>query len=483
MNRSRLFAYAAVVACVLIASIVVDWWLFVHSGWGPAAISVALLAQGLAVAGLVFGMAATIETRLLRPIRLLHDHLRLITHTDYDHRLNLPENHGLGELPDRVAALGLQLARARHDTARAMASAVERIDIRRARLEAILRDLSEGVLVCTNTHRVVLFNQSAAGLLQHAAPVGLHRGVQGFFTDEAVSKQFERLVDLYRTHGRNEIAQFKTSIAREGAALAVRMSLVIEPNKSCAGYVLSFAPADGNLPAPAASGANILADRPEFYDFSLFDRAPAPVLHDRPLAELDYIVFDTETTGLNPSYGDEIVQIAGARVVNQHIQPGDEFDVLVNPGFPIPPQSIRFHGITDDMVVAAPRICEALNRFHRFVDNAVLVAHNAAFDMKFIRLKEAQCEIRFDHPILDTLLLSVVLNPDETSHSLDTIALRFGVHIPAAMRHTAIGDARATAEIFVRMLPVLQAQGITTLQAAIDASNQIFSIRRQQQQF
>lgn len=135
------------------------------------------------------------------------------------------------------------------------------------------------------------------------------------------------------------------------------------------------------------------------------------------------------------------------------------------------------------MVANAPPAVEALKQFHAFADGAVLVAHNAAFDMKFLRLKEKECGITFNHPVLDTLLLSFVLQPNHSAHTLDAIATRFGVQIPVGARHTALGDARSTAEIFVRMLDSLPHHGIATLNDAIQASNQVFEIRRMQDSF
>jgi DNA polymerase-3 subunit epsilon len=180
---------------------------------------------------------------------------------------------------------------------------------------------------------------------------------------------------------------------------------------------------------------------------------PGPVLAQR------YVVFDLETTGLHPSGADRLVQIGAVR-----LEAGQEsacFTTLVHPGRAIPATSTRFHGITDAMVVDAPGVADALAAFAAFADDAVLVAHNAAFDRTVLTAAERLGAAPIHNPMLCSMLLARWLEPREADVSLDGLCGRLGIVIEG--RHRALSDARATAALWLHLLGRVTASGIDEL--------------------
>jgi len=235
-------------------------------------------------------------------------------------------------------------------------------------------------------------------------------------------------------------------------------------------------PAGEAAPARGWVAAAGPESRPEYYDFDLFRATDASrALKDRALRELSYTVFDTETTGLEPSAGDEIISIGAVRIVNGRVLKNEVFEVLVNPRRPPSRESVRIHGIDAETLAGQPPIEQVLPAFHRFCEDTVLVAHNAAFDMRFLELKEQAAGVKFDQPVLDTLLLSAAVHPAQDDHRLEAIAERLGVRVIG--RHTALGDALVTAEIFLKLIPLLADRGIVTLGEALAVSRETWYAR------
>ena len=219
-----------------------------------------------------------------------------------------------------------------------------------------------------------------------------------------------------------------------------------------------------------------VASRPEFYDFDLFDRQEESLAwHDRRLDELVYTVFDTETTGMQPSHGDEIISMGAVRVVNGRLLRQESFERLVDPQRSVPASSTAVHGLTREMLKGHPTLATVLPEFARYAADTVLVGHNVGFDMQFLRLQEERTGVRFTQPVLDTLLLDAAIHPDHEEHSLEAIAGRLGIEV--VDRHTALGDALVTGEVFLRLITLFQQRGAQTLGEVVEASRATLQAR------
>lgn len=210
-----------------------------------------------------------------------------------------------------------------------------------------------------------------------------------------------------------------------------------------------------------------IAEQRSIYQ-ALCDRSAGASVLDQPMRALAYTAFDTETTGLQPSNGDEIIQIGALRVVDGHVDADHAFEALIDPKRSISPESEKIHGITDAQVRGKPTINQVLPEFYDFCEGSVLLGHNVAFDMRFLQMKEESARVMFRQPVIDTLLLSAVAYPNQLHHSLEASMALLGVSIEH--RHSAYSDAVATAQVFLKLVPLLEERGIITLGQAIEAS-------------
>lgn len=652
------------------------------------------LGVAIAVMFATLVLALVLDLKLTRPLMATARGAEIIATSNAGHRLELKESHWLERLPETIENLGGTIARKRHEMEEAVATWNVRVEARRARLETILREIREGVLVCDDDGRIVLYNRAARQLLEDEPALGLGRNISEVL-NEGPLRHTLTLLSKTRQNGDPPSADAELVCAtRSGARLVrCRLARLQTEDPSTSGFVMTLQDvseetrealrreqtlrgsleafrnpltslaaacqsltlaqqenildatqrfaniineesgrlteqfiqlsadatamiADGwrledvhlgsliegireknktglpriqgsadvwvsaepylisqvietlltrlreelqvnalaltgreegsmvyidltwsgdvasaeqldewlnegledvggtvtvrevlnrhgttawsqpdvsrfgrallRLPLPGApkkaSQAPAIPARPEFYDFAI-EETPKTVdpRAEETLNNLDYIVFDCETTGLEPSRGDEIVSIGAVRIHGGQVMHGETFELLANPGRDIPALATSIHGITNEDVADAAPVEEAVRRFHAFAGDAVLVGFNIAFDMRFLRLKQRVSGVMFNHTTLDALLLSILLHDHTGEHTMESVAQRLGVGVGG--RHTALGDSLTTAEIFVRLLELLPANNIHTLDNAVSAQEKMIEFRRQQRAF
>lgn len=176
-----------------------------------------------------------------------------------------------------------------------------------------------------------------------------------------------------------------------------------------------------------------------------------PIVYDeqhRQLEDDTFVVFDVETTGLSAVY-DTIIELAAVKVVNGEIK--ERFERFANPHHPLSSTTTELTGITDDMVKDAPEVSEVIKDFKEFIGDAILVAHNASFDMGFFYEASKKAGLHDkSYPVIDTLELARFLYPEMRNHRLNTLAKKFDIEL--TQHHRAIYDTEATAYLFIRLM-------------------------------
>ncbi len=183
-----------------------------------------------------------------------------------------------------------------------------------------------------------------------------------------------------------------------------------------------------------------------------------------PAFDEEMVVFDIETTGLSNRTA-KIIEIGAVKIKAGNII--DRFDIFVDPECPIPEEITRLTSITDTDVKGAPREGEAVEMFLKFAGDRLLIAHNANFDIGFIRVAAERNGIPFNNAYLDTLGLSKYVNPELKNHKLDTIVEHY--NIGEFHHHRASDDAEVLARIFIKMLERLTKEGLTDFPSVISA--------------
>jgi len=249
MSRTSQYMPAIVLSLLAAVAVAVDAWLLLGEPKTREVVLLVLGSQFLLLLAAIWALAAIMALRVFRPLARIRDHLRAVLHTDAGHRLAPLPAHGLGELPDLVEELGCRLHSERLESARAIEAATTPLERRRSCLEAILRDLHEGIVVCNDDHRVVLFNQSAAAVLEPAGPVGLHHPVTGLFRGTRLRREYALLRWHHDRDAKSPLVAVFPEQTLDGRPLELRMSLIVDHGEIGIGYVVSFTP---ERPSPAA---------------------------------------------------------------------------------------------------------------------------------------------------------------------------------------------------------------------------------------
>ena len=198
-----------------------------------------------------------------------------------------------------------------------------------------------------------------------------------------------------------------------------------------------------------------------------------------PLIALDAVVADTETTDLEPARA-RVVEIAGVRLRGGKLDASNPYRTLVDPGEAIPAIATKIHGIDANKVADSPRFAAAWQGFVAFSGEAVLIGHHTGYDLAVIARECARAGIAFDPPrSLCVRLLAEAVRPDLPGYSLEQLAVWLGVTIEG--RHSALGDARATAEIFLKLIPILRERGVRTVSEAEAAIHSLSNVLAEQQ--
>lgn len=192
-----------------------------------------------------------------------------------------------------------------------------------------------------------------------------------------------------------------------------------------------------------------------------------------PLAALDAVVVDTETTGLDATRA-RILQIGAVRIAGAALV-GEPFESKVNPGVAIPPETTRIHGLDAAALAGAPEFRTAYSAFRAFAGENVLIGHNIGFDLAVL---DAECKLaglpRLTNAVLDSRLLAEICLPRFGGYTLDKLAAHLGLTIEG--RHDALADARITARVFLGLVPLLRQHGIRTLPEAETACRRLTAV-------
>ncbi len=332
-----------------------------------------------------------------------------------------------------------------------LASWEDRHQLTEQRLTGVLAALPTGVVVITRAGLVSLVNHAA----RHAFPSNaLDPGTSVF---AAITRE-----SLPQPDRPDPVASVRSV---DGRDIPARVAALDDRG----GWVMI-------LEAPPDNGGGHDLD----HDLALHDSLPPSLPPDDStlLSDLPGIVVDCETTGLEPQR-DRIVSVGAVRTHGTRVYAHANLDMLINPEVAIPRASTVIHGIDNAMVQDAPGIKSGFGHLETISGHCVVIGHNVGFDLAILAAENRRCGKSWFAPIsLDTGHLVAVLEPDLHALDLDTVCRHFGVAVGG--RHTALGDALSAAELFTRIVPLLEDQGVMTLGNAIAFTSRARRLRARQ---
>lgn len=443
--RLRVFLFFCLVAfasAALAAGALAFGWSRGEAGLPAGPFITAFVAFAFLNTGFALGIWLLFDENMAKPITRLSADLRLRAHSGVDSAVDRDTARYLGDLVPAANALSETMNSSVMDTAAQVAHETQRLKAESDRLTALLTEIPIATILLNPAREIVLYDAQAADALSQIAPPRLKAPLADYFDLAPLSKAMDQLSDgapevaftLQDTTGNGGVDARLKALGGDGHMLCLDVKTVRNPS---------------------------IGARPLVFDFDLMNASETREIAETPLRDLCFVPFDTETTGLSVEK-DAIVQLGAVRVLNGRIVEGEVLDTYVNPGRPIPPASTKIHRVTDADVADAPDIATVGRRFHHFARDAVLVAHNAPFDIGLLRRVQSDIGVEWNHPVLDTVLLSAVVFGITEEHSLDVLCDRLAITIPAHLRHTAQGDAQATGRALVKLLPLLEGKGIHT---------------------
>jgi len=323
------------------------------------------------------------------------------------------------------------------------------------RLEAVLSAIEDAIIVVTSQGQVSLLNAAGKTLLGERCGLGS---------------------SLFELFDRESLGEALRLAEGEGPARRIRLRGVDGGDVET--LIAGLGPGAGALLRFAIEGEK--PRRSLEHDLALHDHLPPPALptNETLLVDLAAVSLDTETTGLNVRR-DRMLSVACVPLQGGQVYRAAVFDRLVNPGMRIPPGSTAVHSITDSMISDAPPFSRIAGDLAEFCGERVWVGHNIGFDIAILRREAKLAGTAWREPIgLDTLRLYAALHPDAPDVELDAVAADLGVDVRG--RHTALGDALVTAEVYRRLLPLLAGVGVRTLGDALDYAERPRMIRQLQ---